>query len=276
MPEPAQETTRACPLCGRDSRGQPALRFAPPPWRLRACAQCGFVYLENPPAVAVLEDELAWEKGYAAEHERRRRQDPLYRAGRAGDFLRHRVLKRNKFLALARRYFPARGKFLDVGCGDGRLLAALPEGSEPWGIEVSRGLAALAGERFRARGGRVLQAPALQGMEQLEAASFDGAAMISYLEHEPEPRPALAACARLLKPGACLILKTPNFASVNRRLRGARWCGFRWPEHVNYFTPASLRHAVENAGLQVKRFGPLDRLPTSDNMWLVVQQTRTA
>jgi hypothetical protein len=73
----------------------------------------------------------------------------------------------------------------------------------------------------------------------------------------------------VLRPDGRLILKMPNYASVNRRVRGARWCGYRFPDHVNYFTPASLQAMVRAAGLEVVRMRAVDRLPTSDNMWLV-------
>ena len=93
--------------------------------------------------------------------------------------------------------------------------------------------------------------------------------MHAFLEHEMHPLETLRAAARVLRPDGRLILKMPNYASINRRVRGARWCGFRFPDHVNYFTPASLRAMVQAAGLRVVRMHVSDRLPTSDNMWLV-------
>ncbi len=38
---------------------------------------------------------------------------------------------------------------------------------------------------------------------------------------------------------------------------------------MNYFTPASLERLLEESGFRIARFGFLDRLPTSDNMWCV-------
>jgi len=64
----------------------------------------------------------------------------------------------------------------------------------------------------------------------------------------------------------------PNYACWNRRLQGAGWPGFRFPEHVNYFTPTTIRQLIDRAGLQVARFNLLDRLPTSDNLWLVARK----
>ena len=38
---------------------------------------------------------------------------------------------------------------------------------------------------------------------------------------------------------------------------------------MNYFTPESLVRLCAECGLGVRAFSWLDRLPTSDNMWLV-------
>jgi hypothetical protein len=93
--------------------------------------------------------------------------------------------------------------------------------------------------------------------------------MTSYLEHEPNPRAVLEAGARVMKPGARLIVKVPNYASWNRAVRGARWCGLRFPDHVNYFTPGLLVRLLRESGFGIVRFDWRDRLPTSDSMWLV-------
>lgn len=231
------------------------------------------VYLENPVEYSALAGVMAWEKTYAAEAEARRRRSPvLYRAARAPKALWQRMLRRDKLVSWARRYF-APGPVLDVGCADGHTLERLPRQFVPYGIEISAELSRLAQQRFAPRGGRVVQGDALSALCQFDAGFFTGAIMTSFLEHEPEPRAVLAAAARVLRANSCLIVKVPNFASWNRALRGARWCGFRFPDHVNYFTPPLLRLLVTGSGFHVVRFGLFDRFPTSDSMWLVARRT---
>jgi hypothetical protein len=53
-------------------------------------------------------------------------------------------------------------------------------------------------------------------------------------------------------------------------IRGA-WCGFRWSDHVNYFTPATLTLMASAAGFAVSRMGFLDRQPLSDSMYSVLR-----
>lgn len=50
--------------------------------------------------------------------------------------------------------------------------------------------------------------------------------------------------------GGKALTQAPNFAALNRRVSGAKWPGLRYPDHVNYFTPTTLRAAVHKAGLQ--------------------------
>ena len=262
---------RRCPLCDRDNSGAPPLPYAEPPWQIKQCAGCGLVYLENPPPYESLEKDFAWEQTWAAEKQLRRQREPLlYWLAAATDFFRRQVFKRDKLTPLARRYLRC-GPILDVGCGDGCALDRLPPEFIPHGIEVSKTLHALADARFRSRGGRCIRADALSGMREFPPAFFDGIVMCSFLEHERNPRAALESASALLNPGARLILKVPNYASWNRVARGARWCGFRSPDHVNYFTPKSLTRLLTDCGFRVVRFGWLDRSPSSDNMWLVAE-----
>jgi hypothetical protein len=50
---------------------------------------------------------------------------------------------------------------------------------------------------------------------------------------------------------------------------GPRWCGFRHPDHLNYFTPLTLGRMAAKAGFRIS-FGLTGRLPTSDNMWALL------
>lgn len=110
------------------------------------------------------------------------------------------------------------------------------------------------------------------GLHVFEEESFDGMVMYAYLEHEVQPAAVLAAAQGKLRRGGSLIIKVPNHACVNRAVRGLRWCGYRLPDHVNYFTPSTLTRMLREAGLEVVRFNALDRFPTSDNMWLVARR----
>ncbi|MFN6980306.1 MAG: class I SAM-dependent methyltransferase [Brevundimonas sp.] len=263
--------TRVCPLCGTDNQALQRLPESPEAWPMKACSQCGMVYLERAPDISELFVNLAWEKQHGAENERR--HEGLSRTEvRARNALRgFRPLPRKNAVALVER-FAAPGQVVDVGCGSGNQLAELPARFVPLGIEISEALAAEAQDLLADRGGRVVNADALSGLRRLSPNAFSAIIMRSFLEHDINPGPTLEACFAALAPGGVAVIKVPNYASLNRRVTGARWCGLRFPDHVNYFTPRTLSRFVTEAGLRIEEFGPTFRLPTSDNMWMVARK----
>jgi hypothetical protein len=70
---------------------------------------------------------------------------------------------------------------------------------------------------------------------------------------------------RVLGTGGVALIKVPNFGSLNRLIMGKKWCGFRYPDHLNYFTPKSLMHMGKKCGFIVS-FGLKGRLATNDNI----------
>jgi 2-polyprenyl-3-methyl-5-hydroxy-6-metoxy-1,4-benzoquinol methylase len=279
--QPGSLGERPCPLLGRIVPSEP-VPYAPAPWRLRRCLETGFVYLDNPPPTEVLIEAHAWEVSHAAESARRREAEPMrYRISKALKTVRAR-LRRNKMRDLAIDAVLARGaartQVLDVGCGDGGLLVELMDSlaargaatCAPYGIDLSRALAARADERLRRFGGQCLHAAALDGLGRLPVDRVDVVLLASFLEHEVRPLELLRACAARLSPGGVIIVKVPNYASLNRLIRGARWCGFRWPDHVNHFAPDTLRAMADAAGLRVLRSRWVDRLPFSDSLYAVL------
>lgn len=266
-----QHIERTCSLCGRDNHAAAAHPDAPSPWRLRTCRACGFVYLENPVAYAELEQNFAWEKQVQQRRDRNRETQPVFHKFRM--LSRHAKRLRpagQKLTALIHKYVP-RGPVLDVGCGFGRVFAMLGQHT-PYGIEIGRAQAKHSNAAARQRGGWVVQCDAVSGLGQFDPEFFSGVVLCSFLEHEAQPRELLEGVVRVLRPGGRVIIKVPNYACLNRQLRGPRWCGYRFPDHVNYFTPQTLASLVTSCGLQIIRFGLLDRLPVSDNMWCVASK----
>lgn len=273
-PTPRGTDRPLCPLCQKDNANTTPLPSPHPQWLLTQCPQCTLVYLRRVPVVTDLADEHSWTFSFRAEADQR-----LARHGGrvriAWKRMRKRFLPHRKAEALIHRYV-GEGKLLDIGCGSGRLFARLSERIVPMGIEIDRHAAARAALEAQRRGGAVLCTDALSGLRRLESSSIQGVLMCSFLEHEHEPLPVLCEVRRVLRTGGTLIVKVPNYACFNHRLQGWRWPGFRFPDHVNYFTPATLREMVRRSGLEVARFGWRDRLPTSDNMWLVARRNAIA
>jgi SAM-dependent methyltransferase len=256
---------RDCPNCGRNNTATPTSRYSRPPWRLRNCASCGFVYVDAYPAYEHLAEEMDWDTTWAAEDNNRKKK-AVYKL----DALTRWRLKFGKPspVDFIRRHISA-GCVLDLGCGDGSREIA--EFFKPYGIEISARSARKADSLFRQHGGYAINAPCTEGLEQFPPEFFDACSARSYLEHEAQPLAVLEGVFRVLKPGGVIAVKVPNYATLNRIIMGRNWCGFRFPDHLNYFTPKSLKSMGEKAGFTVN-FRVLDRLPTDDNMWAVMEK----
>jgi SAM-dependent methyltransferase len=136
----------------------------------------------------------------------------------------------------------------EIGCGTGVFLdEARKAGWTVAGAEVSR----YAAERARARG---LDARAA-GVEELVLPpdAFDVVAMWDVIEHLRDPAAALRTAAAAVRPGGCVAASTGDLGSTCARWSGARWHLFNLPEHLFFFTPASLSRLMSRAGASVER-----------------------
>lgn len=257
MNDKATVAERDCPGCAA-SAAKALPQFSRDGWRIVACSDCDFVYLKNAPDYELLVEEYAWEKTYSAEKVRRRSDQALFRGlDRATSW--RTALKRDTG-ARYRKVFGA-GRVLDIGCGGGDVL---PEPLIPYGIEISAGLHAQADAFMRTRGGYAIHAPGIDGLTQFPENFFDGVLMSSILEHEKNPKALLEGVRRVLKDGGRLYLKQPNYGCTNRKVMGAKWCGFRYPDHVNYFRVSDLAKMARETGFS---FQHLNRFaPCADNM----------
>jgi 2-polyprenyl-3-methyl-5-hydroxy-6-metoxy-1,4-benzoquinol methylase len=140
------------------------------------------------------------------------------------------------------------GRLLDVGCGDGLLLAqAQSRGWEPWGLEVSEALVTQIRDRHRLM-------DVFYGMLSKAAypsAFFDAIVVVNVIEHLRDPAETMASVARIVRPGGIVAVHTPNVDSLEARWRGPAWHHYEPLEHFYYFGPNTLGLLLEKSGLEV-------------------------
>ena len=266
------ETIRVCPFCScLNVKEKPSL-YSRGPWTIKKCKQCSFHYLENVVPYSELTENYAWTETSKLENEFRLKRSPiLKKLSNKYSWFKDNILKRDKGIKLINKLLNS-GKLLDIGCGSGEILRKLPKNITPFGIEIELKTAKLTNEFAKSKGGKVWHTDAISGLNDTDKDFFDCIIMQSFLEHEIYPKELLLGAFKALKKDAYLIIKVPNFSCWNRYLRKENWCGFRFPDHVNYFTPSALKRMAIESGFKIYRFSLADRSPLSDNMWMILEK----
>lgn len=135
------------------------------------------------------------------------------------------------------------GRLLEVGFGSGAMLAQ--HARRGWVVEgIDFDAAAVANARAK---GLAVKAGDLAS-QQYPDASFDAIVSSHVIEHLHDPAAFLRECRRILKPGGCLVVVTPNADSCGRQWYGAAWFPLDPPRHLLIFSAASLQAIGVQAG----------------------------
>ena len=266
---------RSCPVC-KSTSNTSLPRYSESPWKVVQCDNCEMVFLNNPPSPEATMDELDWDGSKGDERaKRRKKKGPVYYFFSDG-IKKIRAFSRSFRPRKEIRYiskFAEGPRVLDIGCGGGHILAALPENFIPHGVEPSPTLHAAANSAFQKRGGYCLHGVAHLGLAELPAnQKFDLILMRSFLEHDAMAAQTLQAAHSRLAEGGKVLLKVPTIGCWNAKLRGSDWPGIRHPDHVNYFTPRTLTQIFRKNGFSKVEIPLAWRLPTSDNLWALAHR----
>jgi SAM-dependent methyltransferase len=171
----------------------------------------------------------------------------LYEAGASGQWCGD---ERRLDLQLIRSIIaecPTARDILDVGCGSGDFLAALPGNLVKCGIEPSVEAAAEASAKCI----RI----AAKSLELLPAeARFHVITLIDVIEHVPEPALLLEVAARHLRPGGIIVVSTGDPQSSACRVFQSRFWYVTFPEHVSFPSARFFElWQAQNGGGSVRR-----------------------
>ena len=156
-------------------------------------------------------------------------------------------------------HLPLPTRFLDIGCGSGRLLhLAKRSGSIVKGLELSVEMADLA---RRSTGADVVVGDFMRLDPTAER--YDLIALRHVLEHLPDSRLAMTKVNRLLKPGGHALLEFPNIEGADKRLKRLatrlglykrKFAADFVAGHCNEFCKTSFAYLAEQTGFAIVRW----------------------
>jgi SAM-dependent methyltransferase len=154
------------------------------------------------------------------------------------------------------RKFRASGRLLDVGCAYGFFLQEAKRFFDVSGIELAEDAA----EHCRRSGLNVFTG---QVDETLlgRLGTTDVIVLLDVIEHLPSPRDTIALLVNHLDHGGIIVITTGDFGSLYSRVAGAHWRLMTPPQHLWFFTQASMQAMSTSLGLEVEHL---------DHPWKVV------
>ena len=199
------------------------------------CAGCGHVF------VAAHIDNDALSRIYAEE---------FFRGRAYSDYVADEVLHRKNFarhVQLLRSLKPS-GRCFEIGCAYGFFLDLARRYWDVEGVEINADAVAYARERF----GLNVHLGDLLDLKTRQRA-YDIVAMWDTIEHLREPAAYVRRVAEMLKPGGVLALTTGDVSSITARLQRRGWRLYYPPEHLHYFSRATISRLLTSFGFNILR-----------------------
>jgi 2-polyprenyl-3-methyl-5-hydroxy-6-metoxy-1,4-benzoquinol methylase len=242
----------SCLVCGSERARR---LYALSRFDIHRCAVCGQVFLFPLPSEAQIAELFArlYRDGKGSVPELQGYYAACFDASPTSPVVR---TSRSWLQAIARH--AAGGRLLDIGCGTGIFChTARAFGWQPLGIDE----AGQAVDFARREHHLDVQRGNFESLA-LEPDAFDLVTMWDVIEHSRAPRRLVADAVRCLRPGGLLAVSTPNQENIMEvvagplyRITGGR---VRKPlekfyllEHFLYFTAATLRRLLADAGLEI-------------------------
>ena len=146
---------------------------------------------------------------------------------------------------------PRKGKLLDFACAAGYFFEqAQNRGWEAHGCDVG----VWAGRAAAERGLKNMHIGELNSLGFPDE-SFDVVYAAQVFEHLLNPLQDLEALLRVLKPGGLLYIDVPNYQTLPIMLGRDDFMLNEPPQHINYFTPGTLKKLLQGAGLKSIKIG---------------------
>lgn len=141
--------------------------------------------------------------------------------------------------------FRSNNNLIDLGCSNGLFLdVAKKRGWKVYGTEYAQESI----EHCAEKGIKVFKSDQLP--PEFFELKFDVVTSFEVIEHINTPNEELDFVKRILRPGGAFYVTTPNFNSISRSLLKRKWNIVEYPEHLSYFTPATLHKLLLKHGFK--------------------------
>lgn len=215
-----------CPLCS-DSARLDFQKFDDSYYR----CSCGFVFIWPRPSEEYLQDLY------------RKHGEEYWTDERMVRFTLSPSKSRREIAFL--RQFASKGKLLDIGCSTGSFVrAACDAGFQAEGVDISAP-AVQCGNKIG------LPLYCADVLKEHIPKKYDIITMWATAEHLPNPLRHLSRAKELLNQGGLLFVSVPNYKSLSQKILG-KWDRYVGRDHLNYFTPPTLRNTLEHLGLSIR------------------------
>jgi 2-polyprenyl-3-methyl-5-hydroxy-6-metoxy-1,4-benzoquinol methylase len=223
-----------CPLCNTNNY---RAEYRITQWTIAKCNNCSFVYV-NP---RLQKNEIL--KLYV--HDYFDNTDVGYLHYKENAVLRKKNFE--KWVSDAQPYIIEKEKYkaLDIGCAAGYCLEVFE--SKKWdasGLELNEEYAnQLAESNYK-----IYKSPLLQ---EVFAEKFDIITLFDVAEHLTDLKENFLKLNSILSDDGTVVIITPNYNSLQRRLLGKKWFQFKPTEHINYFTAATFKTLTNETGFEI-------------------------
>jgi len=143
-------------------------------------------------------------------------------------------------------------RVLDIGGGTGTLLDSIKNADPRVSFTQVVDLDSNAKTIAEKKGHHYYQGP----IEQFEDEErYDVILVLNLIEHVADPLKVLNKAATLLNPNGAIIIKIPNYKSLDARIfKNTYWGGLHCPRHWVLFTKKSFSMLANLSGLTIKQF----------------------
>ena len=219
-----------CPVCAGHSF---SLRFTKQGEDFVLCDGCGLLLINPQPEMVAVEQ--TYDSDYS-DHYIRKADKKLKRC--------------KKWVARVKNRFQSAGRWLDVGCSAGFVVAAAEQaGFEAFGVEVEPAAVSYASDVLN------LSNVSVGTLEEQHYPEnyFDVVSMYDVIEHVPDLNSVVAELRRIVKPDGVIEIRTPDLGHWKTPKDLSQWKEVKPSEHLYYFNARTLTQLFQNHGLKLSK-----------------------